>query len=198
MTDQADTWLQKLAQMENDPPKEPTAPPMRPAVEKFAIHERKAHRRRVTLSTLAVVAMITLLAGYGLGAFVFSQSMSGTVAAAPVSGPTSFAIGNLPACNSACNGTLITGPNGYAIQFAVTAVNAGVYDTDPGFSSLWLVSTTVKSCGVTPNGIQVPSASAQYATGGAITVVAQSYNYCLFYTALSGGQTLSVSVTYSV
>jgi hypothetical protein len=121
--------------------------------------------------------------------------MTGNVGSTPANGPITLSLGTLPPCTNNCNGTKVSGPNGYAIVFTVTAINAVATTSDTGFSALWLVPTTLQACGLTQGGngwVQVPQ------TQAAITVVAQQYNYCLFYTTLTGGENLNVQVSYSV
>ena len=198
MTAQTDGWLKELGTqgtedvLDQPLPNRDESP--RGIKSKPGIQSPRPRRGKRFVPFIAL-AVIVFTAGYGVGAYVFSQTINGTVGAQPVSGSSSFNVGTVPVCNQNCNGTLISGTSGYAVVFTVTAINALVSSSDQYFSSLWLVPTTLTACGAAQGGtgwIQVPQ------TQGAISVSAQKYNYCLFYSIFATGTSISVSISYSV
>lgn len=197
MTAETEDWLKSLAKMETEAPaaKVNAKPGSDEPLPAFEDHAERPHGRKL-IAAMAVALILVFISGLAAGTFFFSHTLSGNVGSTPVSGPQSLSIGTLPPCNTNCNGTLVSGPNGYAVSFAVTAVNAQVQTGDTGFSSLWVVPATTAACGSNPPGasswVQIPQ------TMGAITVVAQTYKYCVFYTSLTGGQQLSLTVSYQV
>ena len=197
MTEETENWLKSLAKMEIEAPvAKVDAKPRSDAPLPISGEHPERPQPRKMIAAMAVMLILVFISGLAAGTFFFSHTLSGNVGSTPVSGPASLSIGTLPPCNMNCNGTLVSGPNGYAVTFAVTAVNAQVQTSDSGFFGLWIVPTTTTACGSNPPGssswVQIPQ------TMSAITVAAQQYKYCVFYTSLVGGQQLSLTVNYQV
>lgn len=202
MTADTDGWLEKLAKQRTEDVLDqplPNRDEIPRSTEEETIIQSPRRPRMVRLSTVLLLAVLLPVAGFTTAAFMLQQTASTTSGQQPAVGSTTLNMGNVAACTSPCNGTLVQGtgtPPGPAVTFHVTAINAGYSFNGGTMNGVFLVvHGSVTVCGTTaPLGsISIPASP-----GSAITVTtnASGYDWCVYYSSVPANTPLSVTVTW--
>ena len=139
----------------------------------------------------AGILMVLMMGTLAYATYNLQQTITITTGPAPVTGATSLVVSEVVPCSSGlCPGIPVIGSPG-AVTFTVTSITAGWSSTGPTPTAVAL-RTPQSSCGDNPlGGISIPS------TTGPLTVLAQSYNYCIYYATIPESATMTVTVTYA-